>query len=63
VHPFALYLAAINAERNDGAAADRNRRPEYAAVDALPLPERASPSPRGRLIAILRRRVERAANA
>jgi hypothetical protein len=63
VHPFALYLAAINVERNDGSPADPTRRGQYAAVDALPLPEPASRSPRRRLVAILRRRVERAASA
>ena len=63
MHPFALYLAAIDVEHNDGDAAERNRRPRYAAVDALPLNEPAPARRRGRLMAILRRRVARAASA
>ena len=63
MHPFALYLAATDVERNYGDAAERNRRPRYAPVDALPLNEPARVSRRGRLIAILRRRVARAATA
>lgn len=60
MHPFALYLAATDVEHN---YAERNRRPRYAPVDALPLNEPARVSRRGRLIAILRRRVARAATA
>jgi hypothetical protein len=60
MHPFALYLAATH---SDGAAAERNRRPRFAPVDALPLDEPALESRRGRLTATLRRRVARAANA
>ena len=63
MHPFALYLAATEVEHNYGDAAQRNRRPQYAAVDALPLNEPAPVSRRGRLTAILRRRVARAASA
>ena len=63
MHPFALYLAAIDVEHNYGEAAGRNRRPGYAAVDALPLNEPAPASRRGRLAAMLRRRVTRAATA
>ena len=63
MHPFALYLAATDVERNYGDAAERNRRPRYALVDALPLNEPARVSRRGRLMAILRRRVARAATA
>jgi len=59
MHPFALYLAATDVEHNYGDAAERNRRPRYAAVDALPLNEPAPVSRRGRLTAILRRRVRR----
>jgi hypothetical protein len=63
MHPFALYLAATDVEHNYGDAAERNRRPRYAAVDALPLNEPAPVSRRDRLTAILRRRVARAASA
>lgn len=63
MHPFALYLAATDVEHNYRAAAEWNRRPRYAPVDALPLNEPAPVSRRGRLIAILRRRVARAASA
>ena len=63
MHPFALYLAATDVERNYRAAAELNGRPRYALVDALPLNEPAPVSRRGRLIAILRRRVSRAATA
>jgi hypothetical protein len=63
MHPFALYLVAIDVEHNHGDATERNRRPLYAAVDALPLSEPAPVSRRGRLTAILRRRVARAASA
>jgi hypothetical protein len=63
MHPFALYLAAIDVENNYGDAAERNRRPRYAAVDALPLNEPAPVARRTRLMAILRRRVARAASA
>ena len=63
MHPFALYLAATDVERNYGDAAERNRRPQYAPVDALPLIEAAPVSRRSRLIAILRRRVAGAASA
>ena len=63
MHPFALYLAATDVQHNYRAAAERNRRPRYAPVDALPLNEPARVSRRGRLMAILRRRVARAATA
>ena len=63
MHPIALYLAVTDAERNYGDAAERNRRPRYAAVDALPLIEAAPVSRRGRLMAIVRRRAARAASA
>jgi hypothetical protein len=63
MHPFALYLAATDSERNYGTAAARNRRPQYATVDALPLDEPARVSRLGRLAAMLRRRVARVASA
>lgn len=63
MHPFALYLAAIDVEHNDRDATERNRRPRYAAFDALPLNEPAPVPRRSRLMAILRRRGARAASA
>ncbi len=63
MHPFALYLVATDVEHNSRAAAEWNRRPRYAAVDALPLNQAAPVSRRGRLTATLRRRVARAASA
>ena len=62
MHPFALYLAATHVEHDYGAASERNRRPRYASVDALPLNEPAPVSRLCRLTAFLRRRVERAAS-
>ncbi len=63
MHPFVLYIAAIDVEYHYGDAAERNRRPLYAPVDVPPLDEPAPVSRRGRLTAILRRRVARAASA
>ena len=63
MHPFVLYLAATDVERNHRAAAERNRGPVYATVDALPLNEPAPMSRRDRLIETLRRRVAGAAVA
>ena len=63
MHPFALYLAAIDVEHNDGDAAERNRRPRYAAVDALPLNEPAPVRRRGRRRMAISRRAARAASA
>lgn len=60
MHPFAMYLAAIDVEHSNREAGERNHRPQYAAVDALPLNEPAPLSRRGRLMAILRRRIARA---
>ena len=62
MHPFALYLAATDVERKHGVAAERNRQPRYAPVNALPLIEPAPVSRLGRLAATLRRRVARAAS-
>ena len=56
MHAFGLYLAAIEAEHDDGASGARTRRPRWAAVDALPLDEPGAVSRRDRLAAILRRR-------
>jgi hypothetical protein len=63
MHPLALYLAATDAERNYGTAGERNRRPQYATVDALPLNESARVSRLSRLTAGLRRRVALVASA
>ena len=46
MHPIALFLAATDAEGTYGATAERDRRPRFAAVDALPLTE---PEPVSRL--------------
>ena len=62
MHPFGLYLAAVDAERNYGAGA-RSRRPEFAKVDAAPLTEPEPVSRRTRLIATLRRHVIKTAGA
>ena len=63
MHPFALYLAATDVEHRYGASAEGNRRPRFALVDAVPPNEPAPVSRLGRLTAILRRRVARAASA
>ncbi len=63
MHPFGLYLAATEVEHNHRAAYEGNRRPRFAAVDALPLNEPAPVSRRARLVTILRRRSARAASA
>ena len=55
MHPFALYLAAIDVEHGRGYATERNRLPLYSSIDALPLNEPAMTSRRGRLTAFLRR--------
>ena len=62
MHPFGLYVAAVDAEQRYGDGAERNRGFRYATVDALPLNEPVHVSRRGRLAAILRRRVARAAS-
>ncbi|MBA2718828.1 MAG: hypothetical protein H0U52_06245 [Chloroflexi bacterium] len=63
MHPFALYLAVTDVERNNRADAAWNRRPRWAPVDALPINEPAKVPPRGRLMAMLRRRAARVARA
>jgi hypothetical protein len=62
MHPFAMYLAAVDHDRNRSAA-ERHRRPRYALVDALPLSEPAPVSRLDRLTAILRRRAARPTGA
>ena len=56
MHPIALFLAATDDEGTYGATAERNRRPRFAPVDALPLTEPEPVSRLGRLAAYLRRR-------
>lgn len=63
MHPFGLYVAAVDAERNSGGNAQRNRQPQYATVDALPLTEPACVSRLSRLMTVLRRGVTRLASA
>lgn len=62
MHPFGLYLAAVDAERTYGTG-KQGRRPVFAPVDALPLAEPEPVSRRTRLIATLQRRVLRIAGA
>lgn len=63
MHPFGLYLVARDIQRENRWGADNDRRPRYARVDALPITEPEPASRIGRLAAILRRRVMRAAGA
>ena len=60
MHPFGLYLAAVDAERTYGTR-NQGRRPVFAAVDAKPLTEPEPVSRRTRLVATLQRRVLRTA--
>ena len=62
MHPFALYLAATDYDRNRSTA-DRHRRPQFAHADAPPLSEPTPVSRLERLMAIVRRRVARATSA
>ena len=60
MHPFGLYLAAVDAERTYGPDAKQSRKPPFAPVDAPPLVEPAPGSRIGRLTSMLRRGVARA---
>lgn len=62
MHPFGMYLAITDSQREHGAAADA-RRAGFARVDARPLLEPEPVSRIGRLVTIVRRRVSRTANA
>lgn len=62
MHPFGLYLAAVDAEQNYGTG-KRSRTPHFAKVDAEPLTEPEPVSRRTRLFATLRRHVMRTAGA
>jgi hypothetical protein len=62
MHPFALYLVAVDSQREQRGS-DRDRRRVVAAVDALPLPDAAPRSRMERLSALLRRQVARATGA
>jgi hypothetical protein len=62
MHPFGIYLAVTDNQRERAAV---DRRPLYAKVDAPPLPE-PEPEPvsrRTRLVTTLRRHVLRTAGA
>ena len=59
MNPIGLYLAATDAARTYGPDAGASRRPRFAAVDALPLPDASRESRLVRLTAVLRQRVAR----
>ncbi len=59
MHPFGLYLAATDIQRQHRSVADRDRNASFARVDALPIMEPELVSRIGRLAAILRQRVMR----
>ena len=61
MHPFGLYLAITDRNRETGWAGER--RSPYALVDATPIPQPEPVSLIGRLAAIVRRRVVRTAAA
>jgi hypothetical protein len=63
MHPFALYLAATDIERNYGGSAKRKHASEPAPVEAVPLGELAPVSRFGRLTSIIRRWMTRATTA
>jgi hypothetical protein len=60
MHPFGMYLAITDSQREHAAA---DRRLSYAKVDAAPLTEPEPVSRRTRLAATLRRHVIRTAGA
>lgn len=63
MHPFGIYLAITDSQREHGWCAGPERRPAFARVDAPPLVEPEAVSRIGRLAAIVRRRVGRTAGA
>ena len=65
MHPFGLYLAITDRQRQHGWVAADARRASFAPVDALPItePEPEPVSRIGRLAQIVRRRVMRTAAA
>lgn len=62
MHPLGLYLVISDNQREHGHRTD-DRRPTYAAVDAVPMTAREPRARFGRLSAIVRRRVTRTASA
>ncbi len=63
MHPFGMYLAITDSQREHGWVAAEARRAGFARVDATPLAEPEPMSRIGRLAAVVRRRVGRTANA
>ena len=63
MHPFGMYLAITDSQREHGWGAADARGAGFARVDAPPLVEPEPVSRIGRLVASLRRRVSRTANA
>jgi hypothetical protein len=65
MHPFGIYLAITDSQRDNGWGQAKERRAAFAPVDALPItePEPEPVSRIGRLAAMLRRRVMRTAGA
>ena len=63
MHPFGMYLAITDSQRQHGWVAADARRAGFARVDATPLLEPEPVSRIGRLVTIVRRRVSRTANA
>ena len=63
MHPFGIYLAITDSQREHGWVAADARRAGFARVDTTPLVEPEPVSRMGRLVAVVRRRLSRAANA
>jgi hypothetical protein len=62
MHPFGLYLAITDRQREHGWDPAQQRRISFAKVDALPIIEPEPVSRIGRVTTIVRRRVLRTAN-
>ena len=62
MHPFGLYLAVTDSQREHGGL-DQERRTQFAKVDALPITEPQPVTRIGRLTGLVRRRVMRTAGA
>jgi hypothetical protein len=63
MHPFGLYLAATDIQREHRSVAHRDRNASLARVDASPITEPEPVSRIGRLAAIFRQRVMRVGGA
>jgi hypothetical protein len=63
MHPFGLYLAITDSQREYRSVAAETRRATFARVDAAPLDEPEPVSRIGRLAATVRRLVLRTAGA